>query len=61
MRPGVVNPGAINLGGLGGLQVGGGNALPSGWDVVPTQPQRPPTPEQGFFDYDESWFDEGGQ
>lgn len=35
-------------------------SLPEGWgeSAEPTAQQRPTPPAQGFFDYDESWFDD---
>ncbi len=43
-------------------QEGGAEPLPDGWIVeIHEAPQQPATPEQGFFDYDEGWFDDDGQ
>jgi subtilisin family serine protease len=63
---------SVACGGLGGLGGGitrpgeagrsQGRPLPEGWDESqsPAQP-RPGLPAQGYFDYDENWFDKDGE
>jgi subtilisin family serine protease len=56
----VVGPGGTDDLGGGPEESWPGEPLPEAWDEGSELPQ-PELPEQGFFDYDESWFDEDGQ
>jgi hypothetical protein len=57
----VVNPGG-GLRGVPGEEQPSAPALPEGWTPAPvvdaTPMSSPAVPAQGYFDYDESWFDQ---
>ncbi len=55
------NPGGGLRRSVGGLGEGDGfTSLPEGWDAVEPAAPMPDIPAEGYFDYDESWFDDNG-